>query len=66
MSSLEKYLFRSTTYFSIGFFGFLLLLSCMRYLYILEVRPLSVASFAKFSPIPLVIFSFFLVVSFVK
>ena len=46
MSSLEKCLFRSSD-FLIGLFGFLLLLSCMSCLYILEIRSLLVASFAK-------------------
>ena len=41
MSSLEKRLFRSFSYFLIGFFVFLVL-SCMRCLYILEINPLSV------------------------
>ena len=43
MSSLEKCLFRSSI-FLIGLFGFL---SCMSCLYILEINPLSVASFAN-------------------
>ena len=46
MSSLKKYLFRSSPHFSIGLSGFLLL-SCMNCLYILEIKPLSVASFAN-------------------
>ena len=43
MSSLEKCLFRSLPIFWLGF----LLLSCMSCLYILEVKPLSVTSFAS-------------------
>ena len=38
--SLEKCLFGSSAHFSLGLVG--LLLSCMSYLYILEIRPLSV------------------------
>ena len=41
MSSLEKWLFRSSGYFLIGLFGFLLL-SSRSYLYILESKPLLV------------------------
>ena len=45
ISSLETGLFRSFTHFLIGLFD-LLVLSCMSCLYILEINPLSVVSFA--------------------
>ena len=44
--SLEIYLFRSSAYF-FGWVVWFLLLSCMRCLYILEINPLSFASFAN-------------------
>ena len=49
ISSLEKFLFRSSSHFWIELFGFLIL-SCMSCLCILEINPLSVASFANIFP----------------
>ena len=56
MSSLEKYLFRAFAHFLIQLFVFLVL-SCMSYLYILEINPLSVVSTVLFSPILRAVFS---------
>ena len=53
ISSVEKYILRSSAHFSVGMLVFFLLLVCMNYLYILElfvylyIKPLSVASYTN-------------------
>ena len=61
ISSLEKCLFRPSTLSLIVFF-FFLLLSCMSCLYILEIKPFLVATFAKqFSQFVCCLFILFMV-----
>uniref|UniRef100_A0A8D1WLX7 Uncharacterized protein n=1 Tax=Sus scrofa TaxID=9823 RepID=A0A8D1WLX7_PIG len=61
VSSLEKCLFRPFAHFSIGLLAFLLL-SCISCLHILEIKPLSVATFETiFSHSVSGLFVFFLV-----
>ena len=60
MSSLEKRLFRSFPHFLIELFAFLVL-TCMSCLYILEINPLSVVSFAIFSHSEGCLFTLFIV-----
>ena len=44
ISSLEKCIFRSFAYFSIGLLAFLLL-NCINCLYILDIKPLSMGQY---------------------
>uniref|UniRef100_A0A5G2RBB0 Uncharacterized protein n=1 Tax=Sus scrofa TaxID=9823 RepID=A0A5G2RBB0_PIG len=61
ISSLENSLFTSFAHFSIGLLAFLLL-GCISHLYILEIKPLSVASFETvFSHSVSCLFVFFMV-----
>ena len=64
-SSSEKCLFRSFPHFLIGLFVFLGL-SCMGFLYILEINPLSVFHLLLFSPILRAVFLSCLVSSAVQ
>ena len=58
-------MFRSSAQFLIEFFVFLLLLSCMSCLYVLEMKLLSVASFANILSQSVVCLFVFFIVYFV-
>ena len=64
MSSLEKCLFRFFVHFSLGLF--VLLLTCMSYMYILEIKPLSVASFANIFSHPVTCLLILFMICFAK
>ena len=65
VSSLEKCLFRSPAHFLI-WLGVFLLLSCMSCLYMLEIKPLSVASFANIFSHPVTCLLILFMICFAK